>query len=103
MLPHVVRWNAASVGGLYRDLVETAGWADAMTSSDTAGDQLAEGFTEFLRLADMPVSVSQAIDAVADETVIDELAADAVQQWTGTFNPRKMDATAFAEVYRNAL
>ena len=103
MLPHVVRWNAASVGGLYRDLVETAGWADAMTSSDTAGDQLAEGFTEFLRLADMPVSVSQAIDAAADETLIDELAADAVQQWTGTFNPRKMDAPAFVEVYRNAL
>ena len=103
MLPHVVRWNADAVGGLYRDLVDTAGWSDATTSAETAGDQLADGFTEFLRLADMPVSVSQAIDAAADESVIDELAADAVQQWTGTFNPRKMDAPAFVEVYRNAL
>ncbi len=102
MLPHVIRWNADAVGRLYRDLVETAGWSDTSTSADTAGDQLAEGFTEFLRLADMPVSVTQAIDTAADETVVDQLAADAAQQWTGTFNPRKMDATAFAELYRNA-
>lgn len=103
MMPHVIRWNSESVGSLYQDLVTTAGWGDASTSAETAAQQLADGFTEFLRLADMPVSVSQAIDEPADEKILERLAAEAVHQWTGTFNPRNMDASSFVELYRNAL
>jgi len=103
MLPHVVRWNADVAGDLYRDLVIAANWDHAETSPESAPFQLADGFTEFLRLADLPVSVSQAIDAEADEAVLDRLAAEAAQQWTGTFNPRTTDVASFVELYRNAL
>ena len=103
MMPHVVRWNAEVAGDLYRDLLIAAKWDDVTTTVESSSSQLAAGFTEFLRLADLPVSVSQAIDADADETLLDQLANEAAQQWTGTFNPRTMDVTAFAELYRNAL
>lgn len=103
MLPHVIRWNGMAVGDLYRDLVVAARWDNAETNHDSAPGQLASGFTEFLRLAGMPVSVSQAIHAEADAVELDRLAAEAAQQWTGTFNPRTMDVAGFVELYRNAL
>jgi alcohol dehydrogenase len=103
MLPHVVRWNAEVAGDLYRDLVIAAKWDDAETNAESAPSQLADGFTELLRQADLPISVSQAINADADESVLNHLVAEAMQQWTGTFNPRTMDAAAFATLYRNAL
>jgi alcohol dehydrogenase len=103
MMPHVVRWNSETVGSLYRDLLVTADWTNDDTTVDTAAHQLADGFAELLRIADMPVSVTQAIDQPADEKVVEGLAADAVQQWTGTFNPRKMDKAAFVQLYRNSL
>ncbi len=103
LLPHVMQWNASAVGDLYRDLVIAAKWDDAGTNRESAAGQLADGFTEFLRLAEMPVSMSQAIHVNADEIVLDLLAAEAAQQWTGTFNPRTMDVAAFVELYRNAM
>lgn len=103
MLPHVVRWNAEVVGDLYRDLVVSAGWNNANTTPKTAGFQLADGFTELLRIADMPVSVSQAVDSQIDDASIDKLAAEAAQQWTGTFNPRTMDMPSFVTLYKNAM
>ncbi len=103
MLPHVIQWNANVAGDMYSELVIAAKWDDAESNRDSAAYRLAEGFTEFLRLADMPVSVSQAIDTEADEVMLDRLAAEATQQWTGTFNPRKMDVAAFVQLYRNAM
>ncbi|MFN9976764.1 MAG: hypothetical protein ACK58T_43375, partial [Phycisphaerae bacterium] len=52
---------------------------------------------------DLPVSIAQTVDQPVDDTLINGLARDAVQQWTGTFNPRKMDAAAFATLYRSAI
>jgi alcohol dehydrogenase len=103
MLPHVIRWNAASVGGQYADLAETARWTLADRSPAAAAERLAAGFTDLLRLADVPVSLTQALDTELTAASIAELAADAAQQWTGTFNPRTMDAEAFATLYRNAM
>lgn len=103
MMPHVIRWNSVVVADLYHDLAVAAGWSAPATGSGTSAELLADGFTELLRLADMPVSVSQTIDEVADERMIERLASEAAQQWTGTFNPRTMDVAAFAELYRNAL
>lgn len=103
MLPHVIRWNSDVAGPLYQDLVVAAGWGDAEISAETAAQELASGFSGFLRLADMPISVTQVIDTAADDKVIELLAAEAAQQWTGTYNPRKMDPAAFVELYRNAL
>lgn len=103
MLPHVIRWNSTVAGAMYCDLVNTADWAGAGTSSETAASQLADGFTKLLRQADLPVSIGQAIDAAPDEKVLERLAAEASQQWTGVFNPRKMDEAGFLQLYRNAM
>ncbi len=103
MLPHVIRWNSVVVADLYHELAITAGWSDASSGSGTGADLLCEGFTELLRQADMPVSLTQTIDEVIDDNLLQKLSAEAAQQWTGTFNPRRMDAAAFLELYRNAL
>ncbi len=103
MLPHVVRFNSSVSESLYRDLVVSADWGDTESTSESAAGQLATGFTRLLKLADMPISVSQAINGTVDEKVLEGLAAEAVQQWTGTFNPRKMDILGFIELYRNSL
>ena len=103
MLPHVVRFNSSVAESLYRDLVISADWDDNDSKSESAAAQLATGFTRLLKLADMPISISQAINGAVDEKVLEGLAAEAVQQWTGTFNPRKMDLPGFVELYRYSL
>ena len=103
MMPHVIRWNSETVGSLYLDLVQAAGWANEQTTSETAAGQLADGLTELLLLARMPVSISEATERSSSEKVLMGMAGDAIQQWTGTFNPRKMDLPGFLELYRNAL
>lgn len=103
MLPHVIRWNADVAGSLYRDLVVEANWASEDTLSENAANELATGFSDLLKMADLPVSVRQAADAMPDEKLLERLADEAAQQWTGAFNPRKMDTAGFLQLYRNAL
>jgi alcohol dehydrogenase len=103
MMPHVIRWNATIVGELYRELAVAVGWCPSDEDSRSAGEILAGGFTEFLRQADLPVSISQTIDQTLDDALINVLAAEAAQQWTGTFNPCKMNSEGFAELYRRAF
>ncbi len=101
MLPHVIRWNSVTSADLYRQLNIAAGWDDA--SGDEASETLAKGFAEFLRLADLPVTLGQAMDQPIGATDLEEMAADAVKQWTGTFNPRTMDAQSFLQLYQRAM
>jgi alcohol dehydrogenase len=103
MMPNVIRWNGSSVGSLYQDLLSTAGWMHGNPTPEEAAGQLAAGLVEFLRLAEMPTSITQAVGQPITEENLQGLAEEASQQWTGTFNPRKMDAAAFVELYRNAL
>jgi len=84
-------------------LLSTAGWMDGNPTPVEAADQLAAGFVEFLQLAEMPISMTQAVGRPITEENLQGLAEEASQQWTGTFNPRKMDAAGFVELYRNAL
>lgn len=102
MLPHVIRWNSPAVGHLYADLMKEAGWKPQSSAAD-AGDVLADGFVGLLKMAGLPISISAAVLADVNDQTLQQLAQDAVQQWTGTFNPRKMDVSAFAELYRRAV
>lgn len=102
MLPHVIRHNAAEVGGLYQELAVAAGWADRSDSVESAAAALADGFTNLLRVAEMPTTLTEAIPEFCRTGVIDSLAHEAAQQWTGTFNPRSMSAESFASLYRAA-
>lgn len=102
MLPHVIRHNASEVGELYHQLAITAGWANRGDSVESAVEALASGFTSFLEAAEMPTSLSAAISDLNLNGRLDTLAAEAAQQWTGTFNPRQMSASSFADLYRAA-
>ncbi|HAD58293.1 MAG TPA: alcohol dehydrogenase [Planctomycetaceae bacterium] len=102
MLPHVIRWNTPTVGELYRELAMAAGWAGRVDTPESGAAALADGFTDLLRTAGMPTRVSDAVSEPLTDEMIRTLADEAALQWTGTFNPRRMDAEAFVQVYRNA-
>lgn len=103
MLPHVIRWNASDVGLLYRELAMSAGWAGRADSDEQASEILATGFAELLEVAGMPLSLSDAVKRPIDEEMVNQLGIEASTQWTGTFNPRTMDAESFSQIYRNAM
>ncbi len=80
MLPHVVRWNAQQeYAELHADLPERLRELSAAAGLER-------------RLASLGV----------EESRLDELAAAAAKQWTGTFNPRPFDAGSALELYRCA-
>lgn len=103
LLPNVIRWNATSVADLYQDLAISAGWASTTDSAEAASSELANRFTDLLKLADMPTCLTEL--AGIDELTrnMGTLAQEATQQWTGTFNPRKMEAADFQQVYINTI
>lgn len=80
LLPTVVRWNEKT-GTDYRSL----------------GEGLARRLEE---LADAGGLRSNLRSAGIVETELPELAADAAQQWTGTFNPRPFDVQGAIEIYQ---
>ncbi len=86
MLPAVVRFNAADQA-IARQYEQVTGLAP---------EALAARLEALLDAAKLPRTLDQ---AGVDPSRIDELAADAAEQWTGTFNPRKVDAETFAALY----
>jgi alcohol dehydrogenase len=107
MMPHVIRCNAElpEIAPLYAQLVQRAGWGGAVAgeSAAGAGELLAAGFVGLLKLAGLPTTLPEAVGEVPDPQLIQRLAADAAQQWTGTFNPRRLEAADFAALYTKAL
>ena len=96
LLPHVVRWNAATVPELYGELVSvTSGQAcngdpGGELATTLVGLGTAAGFPDRLRAVGV------------QESDLEQLATDAAEQWTGTFNPRPFNAHSALEVYRCA-
>jgi len=86
MLPHVVRWNAEVVADRYRELAPEGELADRLEELRRAG-----GLPE--RLRDLGISVE----------ALEQLAGDATREWTGTFNPRPLDAATALALYRAAF
>ena len=96
LLPHVVRWNATTDPRLYR------GFVAAMLhpkTDDHAGDQLAARLVEIGRAGGLPTRLR---DTGIREDALEDLAAAAGAQWTGTFNPRPFSAPEALEVYQCA-
>ncbi len=96
LLPHVVRWNAATVPELYGELVSVAsgqacnGDPGGELATTLVGLGAAAGFPDRLRAVGV------------QESDLEQLATDAAEQWTGTFNPRPFNAHSALEVYRCA-
>ena len=87
LLPHVVRWNAEAAGPLYAQLFGSA-------------DALAARLSSLAATGSLPAKLS---DIGVSREDVPELARDAADQWTGTFNPRPFDAAGAREIYTCAL
>jgi alcohol dehydrogenase class IV len=99
MLPHVVRWNAESVGDRYAELLRVAEHGDGLVDRQWAGERLAERLEALAGLAGLPPTLR---DVGASHDDLQALAADAAAEWTGTFNPRQFDAAAALSLYERA-
>lgn len=98
MLPHVIRFNAPTVGRLYGALAADAGICPA--SDPRAGDLLANSISELVDRSGLPTNLAQ---CGVERQMLPQLAEDAARQWTGTFNPRPVDESSLLELYEAAL
>ncbi|MEO6742429.1 MAG: iron-containing alcohol dehydrogenase, partial [Chthoniobacteraceae bacterium] len=94
MLPSIVRFNAAehTAEARYGELCRAAGLPDA--------EALAQALEEILRLTGLAAPLRS---FGVNEASIPALAEEAAQQWTATFNPRKITPTDFARIYESLL
>ncbi len=97
LLPHVVRWNADVARQGYAALL---GSPRRRARDEDAAETLALRLEDLARAGGLALKLS---DSGVEEQAIPELAAQAAAQWTGTFNPRPLDAAGACEIYRAAL
>lgn len=95
MLPQVVRWNAEVVGERYAELLRVSG----ATVSTDPGNQLAKRLEDLARVGGLPQGL-QGLNIPREDLPI--LAENATKEWTGTFNPRPLDASAALALYERA-
>lgn len=100
MLPHVVRFNGRRHDAWYAELLHVTSGVPGAPDAAGGADALADFLTKLtgraglaVKLTDMGISIDG----------IDQLAADAAKQWTGTFNPVDMHVEDFAGLYRQAV
>ena len=97
MLPHVIRFNAEVVPHLYGELAESIGLC--ADDDPEAGERVAEYAKHLVELTGLPTTLK---DAGVDRSKFAVMAAEAAKQWTGTFNPRPVDAENLQELYECA-
>ena len=97
VLPQVVRWNGAAAKDRYAALL---GAPRRRARDEDPAETLARRLEDFAVAGHLSITLS---DAGVDAAAIPELAAQAAQQWTGTFNPRPFDAGGAEEIYRAAF
>jgi alcohol dehydrogenase len=98
LLPHVICFNAPSVGPLYGDLAHEA----CLINGDlgAAAEMLARRITQLMKSASLPTTLS----AVGVSTgILPVLADEATQQWTGKFNPRPVGFEELYQLYEAAF
>ncbi len=93
VLPTVVRWNACEVESRYAELLN---FARPQSLNGDASKALADRLEELIKAGELPSKLGAAGIAQAD---LPTLAREAAEQWTGKFNPRKLDATGAQEIY----
>jgi alcohol dehydrogenase len=98
LLPHVVRFNATTVGKLYSDLAHQAGLMNG--DEGMAGEALAQRITDLLRVAGLPTRLA---DCGISRGILPVLAEEAAQQWTARFNPRPVTEIDLLRLYEAAL
>ena len=96
MLPHIVRWNASVVNGMYAELNRVA----RLSNGTHPGVRLAKRLAELAQIGALPDSLTA---LKISKSELPKLAEEAATQWTGSFNPRDWSVEGAMEVYENAL
>jgi alcohol dehydrogenase class IV len=95
LLPSVVRWNEGAVADRYAALLSLSSVA-ADKYESTPTEALARRLEELIAAGGLQASLSEVGIEKAD---LAELADQAAEQWTGTFNPRPFNKEGAMEVY----
>jgi len=98
MLPHVVRYNGASVGRLYGRLAEDVELCDA--DDPEAAERLARFVQSLIAMSGSPTNLQE---LNVDPQLVPTLAAEAAKQWTANFNPRSVNVENLQELYQCAF
>jgi alcohol dehydrogenase len=95
MLPAVIRMNGSVHADWYAELIREI---DPSVPTEQAPDRLAEMVIGWLRESGLATSFDElSIPASGIDTFVE----DALQQWTGTFNPVPLDADRTRRLYRS--
>ncbi len=100
MLPHVIRFNGGEVNGFYHDLLECTAGANGFPRAETGADGLADFVSGLVEHAEIPTQLSA---CGVSRDILPELAAEAAKQWTGGFNPRKVEEPQLLDLYQAAF
>ena len=98
MLPHVIRFNASTVGHLYGELAAEVGLCSA--DAPNASEQLAEHISNMVAASGSPTTLAQ---CNVQPELIPTMAEEAKAQWTGNFNPRPVEVDSLKELYQCAM
>ena len=96
LLPSVVRWNERFA---FNDYFWLLSWSSVAGQSNgvTATEALALRLEELAEVGGLRTSLRA---AGIDHSELPELASEAAEQWTGTFNPRPFDKQGAIEIYQ---
>ncbi|MGE0606474.1 MAG: iron-containing alcohol dehydrogenase [Pirellulales bacterium] len=100
MLPHVVRFNGASHNGWYGELLQSTSGLNGAPKASAGAAGLAEFLAELAAGSGLATHLSQ---VGVKHDALEQLAADAAQQWTGTFNPRQVEQRDLLQLYEAAF
>ena len=95
LLPSVVRWNESAAGDRYATLLRLS-TAATDESEHTPTEALARRLEELAAAGGLQADLS---GVGIKKTDLGDLAAEAAEQWTGTFNPRPFSKEGALEVY----
>ncbi|HKV36344.1 MAG TPA: iron-containing alcohol dehydrogenase [Pyrinomonadaceae bacterium] len=91
LLPSVVRWNERAVGDRYETLLRLSSVGEKNPSTEALARRL-----ETLIVAGR---LDGNLSGFVEKGDLPQLAAEAAEQWTGTFNPRPFNKDGAMEVY----
>jgi alcohol dehydrogenase len=100
LLPHVIRWNGSVAGSWYAELLESRSSSSVPVDGAAAAEMLARRVSNLARAGGLMTTLREAGAAKGELT---DLAREAAEQWTGTFNPRPFDADGALEIYTCAF
>jgi len=97
MLPAVIRFNGTVHADWYAELVREV---EPTIASEEAPRRLAEWVEQWMEAAGLATSLDELSIPTSD---IGQFVDDALQQWTGTFNPIELDEDSTRALYRDVV